>query len=181
MNKTMNYETFASLDEVKQVINEANRALHTPTSTIKGSPINKALAGVIGGGAGAGIGIGAAGLAGGGAGLAGGAAAGVPAFCFVEAGAAGLGAGAIAAIVAIPVVVIGGGAFFWAKWRNKKRLIQEKVRLLQEAIRKRDAIIEELSNDVRKAKAHIEHLVAINTLLQKTIGGLTEDLQAVAS
>lgn len=180
MNKRANYETFASLDEVKQVINEANRALHTPTSTIKGSPINKALAGVIGGGAGAGIGIGAAGLAGGGAGLAGGAAAGVPAFGFA-AGAAGLGAGAIAAIVAIPVVVIGGGAFFWAKWRNKKRLIQEKVRLLQEAIRKRDAIIEELSNDVRKAKAHIEHLVAINTLLQKTIGGLTEDLQAVAS
>lgn len=180
MNKRANYETFASLDEVKQVINEANRALHTPTSTIKGSPINKALAGAIGGGAGAGIGIGAAGLAGGGAGLAGGAAAGVPAFGFA-AGAAGLGAGAIAAIVAIPVVVIGGGAFFWAKWRNKKRLIQEKVRLLQEAIRKRDAIIEELSNDVQKAKAHIEHLVAINTLLQKTIGGLTEDLQAVAS
>lgn len=176
MEKRTHYESFASLEEVKQVINEANKALHTPTSTIKGSPINKALVGAIGGGAGAGIGVGAAGLAGGG-----GAAGGGVLAAHAAAGAAGLGAGAIAAFVLIPVALIGGGAYCWAKWRNKKRLIQEKVRLLQEAIRKRDAIIAELSNDVRKAKEHIEHLVAVNALLQEKIGALTEDLQAVAS
>lgn len=180
MKKTEQYPTFDSLDEIQQVLNEASRALHTPTSTIKGSPINKALAGAIGGGAGAGIGAGAIGLAGGGAGLAGGAAAGGPACCFA-AEAVGLGAGAIAAIVVIPAMLIGGGVIAWVKWRNKKRLIQAKVRLLQEAIRKRDAIIAELSNEVQKAKDHIEHLRAINALLQEKIGGLTEDLQAVAS
>lgn len=149
MTKAEHYPTVGSLRKVQQLTNEADRALHTPTSTIEDSPIKKMLEGIVGAGiVGAGIGF-------------------------------GIGAGVIAlAGPAAPIAALGYGL---VKWRNKKKLSQEKERLLQEAIRKRDAIIEDLSNEVRQAKAHIEYLTAINALLQRTIDGLTEDLQTVAS
>ena len=183
MGKTENFPTLASLDAVKQVIAEADKALHTPTSTIKGKDINKTLAGAIGGGVGAGVGVGVAEAVGGGAGAAG-AGIGLIERGLVEsvgsgigvAGAAGLGAGTIAAIIAVPVILLGGGAVAWVIWRNNNKKKQGKEKLLQDAIRKLDAINRELSHKVDMAEARIKSLTAINVRLIGCIKLLQQDL-----
>ena len=172
--KTMNFKSLSSLDSVKRVINEADSALKNPNSNIKDSPLSAVLAGALGGGIGgvgsfaALYGLGTVGLS----------AAGITSG-LASAGAL-VGGGMVAGIfvLAAPIVVVSGVGVWYATKCNNKRLLQAKERILQDAIRARDAIISALNSSVEQSKDHIDHLTSINIMLQKAVQELQADLAA---
>ena len=174
MSKEKNFKNMDSLKPVQRILDDADEALKNPYSTIKDSPISEVLAGALGAGLGGGlsfvalyalgtVGLSAAGITSG-----------------LAAAGALVGGGMVAGVfvLAAPVAILGGGAALLMARRNKKRLLQAKERMLQDAIRKRDAILRELENEVGKSKEHIEHLKALNILLQAVIRDLQADLAA---
>ena len=168
-----------ALQSVTNVLNEAACALNETSRTIKQSTIPDVLIGALGagiGGAGSFIalyslcapGLGAASVAGGLA-VAGG---GFPTVLGTAASATAAGASVIAA-PAVAVAVIGVGVVVGVK---HKRLQQEKESLYKEALRKQEAIIKALKEEVNATRERIEYLQSINILLTKVIKDLQKDL-----
>ena len=174
MSKEMNFKNLDSLNQVQKVLDDADVALKNPSSRIEDSSISEVLTGALGAGAG-GVGSFAALYALGTVGLS---AAGITSG--LAAAGALVGGGMVAGVfvLAAPVAVLGGAGVWLAARRNKKRLLQAKERMLQDAIRKRDAVLRELKNEVGKSKEHIEHLKALNVLLQSAVRDLQADLAA---
>jgi len=138
-----NYETMAALKPIQKLVSEAGTALNDKARTLLDSDIPELLgaAGGIGVGAAAGAGILTIGSASG--------AAGAAALTSGLATAGSLiGGGMLAGIgvVAAPAVVL-GAAGVWAVGRhNRNKLFEVKESLLQEALRKRDALLTELQS-----------------------------------
>lgn len=99
-------------------------------------------------------------------------------------GAAGglIGGGMVAgiAVLAAPAVILGVGGYTYVSQRNKRKLLEKKEMLLQEAQRKHHAIIQELSKKSQQTEERVEYLTQLNILLQSAIRDLQSDLQVAA-
>lgn len=170
----MNYSSMKELDHVQSVIDDANDAIKNPAKGLKESAISEVLGGALGAGVGGGLSFGALyGL-----GTVGLSAAGITSG--LAAAGALVGGGMVAGVfvLAAPVAAVGGLGVWAVAKRNHKRLLQRKERILQDAIRARDAIVNALSSEVAEDKNRIDRLTALNLLLQKTVTELKADLAA---
>jgi hypothetical protein len=172
--KTMNFQSLDSLEPVVSLINEAAEAVKDSSRTIANSTIPEVLAGAAGaaiGGAASfaalwALGSGAAAYSLSAAGIMGGLA------------AAGLGLGAAAGVIvlALPVAVLGGVGVGAAAYVKNKKLAQEKERLYKEALKKHDAIINELKDKDKLSNERLDYLNSLNNLLIHAIKDLKADL-----
>ncbi|RKQ29342.1 hypothetical protein [Oceanobacillus halophilus] len=168
----MNFKSMDSLQPIVNVVNEAGVALHDKTRTSINSPLGDVISGALGAGlGGAGsfaalYGLGTAGLS----------AVGITSGLATAGGIVGGGMAAGVFVLAAPVAILAGGGVAWNAKRRKKKLKQEKERLYQEALRKHDAIIKALKEEVNTTKERADHLNGLNILLQQAIRELKADL-----
>jgi hypothetical protein len=174
MSKEQIYKNIDSLKPVENLVTEANSAISDPSRTFSySSEINQAMAAAAGIGVGGGIGFAALYFGGSVAGLS---AAGISSGLAVAGSLIGGGMAAGIAVLAAPAAFLGIVGYAVAANRNKKKLLQKKESLLQEVLRKHNAIIIELSNTSQSNKERIEYLTRLNTLLQAAVSDLTNDL-----
>ena len=171
--KDMTYQSLDALKPGELVINEAAEAVKDPTRTSVDSAIPEIL-GAIGGGTAGGIfasgliyGLGHVGLS------AAGLTSGLKALGFGVSMMTGVGVAT--AIVAVPAVA--GYAFI--NHAKHKKLLQEKERLYKEALKKHDAIINELNKKDKLSSDRIEYLNKLNILLRQAINELRADLEVI--
>ncbi|WP_226376945.1 coiled-coil domain-containing protein [Oceanobacillus halotolerans] len=168
----MNFKSMDSLQPIVNVVNEAGIALHDKTRTSVNSPLGDVISGALGAGlGGAGsfaalYGLGTAGLS----------AVGITSGLASAGGIVGGGMVAGVFVLAAPVAILAGGGVALNAKRRKKKLKQEKERLYQEALRKHDAIIKALKEEVDTTKERADHLNGLNILLQQAIRELKVDL-----
>jgi hypothetical protein len=168
-----NYETMAALKPIQKLVSEAGTALNDKARTLMDSDIPELLgaAGGVGVGAAAGVGILTMGSASG--------AAGAAALTSGLATAGSLiGGGMLAGIgvVAAPAVVL-GAAGVWAVGRhNRNKLFEAKESLLQEALRKRDALLTELHATNFANRERVAYLSSLVTQLTAAVENLQSDL-----
>ena len=163
------YKTLSDLVPVKQLLEEAGRAIDdaSVTSSFKDIPRNL---GAIGG---AGIGAATGGVISattGGVGSAGLTSAGL---------ATGLAGGAAAVsivTIAAPAVVLGITGYWFLSKRNRRKRDIAKEAYFQEAARKRDAILRELAETNKRNTERIEYLDRLVAALVETISNLEADL-----
>jgi len=170
-----NYESLAALKPIQKLVSEAGAALDDKARTLLDSDIPELLgaAGGVGAGVAAGAGILTVGAASGTAGAA--------ALTSGLATAGGLvGGGMVAGIgvVAAPAVVL-GAAGVWAVSRyNRNKLSEAKETLLQEAIRKRDAVLTELHATNSSNRDRVNYLSSLVAQLQAAVENLKSDVAA---
>jgi hypothetical protein len=169
------YRNLEALVPVTKLLEEAGKAVNDKVRTLKSNGIPEILGAVggVGTGAAAGVGILAAGAAEGTAGAA--------ALTSGLATAGSLvGGGMLAGIgvVAAPAVLLGIGGYWLLSERNKRKLAEAKEAALQDAIRKRDAILRELKAKNTDNEGRIEYLNRLVAQLLTTIDYLEADLQA---
>jgi len=95
-------------------------------------------------------------------------------------GLVGGGMAAGVAVLAAPAVLLGVGAYAVVSQRNKRKLKEKKEMLLQEAMKKQNAIISELRKSSDDNKARADYLTKLNTILQSIIIDLEGDLKVAA-
>jgi hypothetical protein len=61
--------------------------------------------------------------------------------------------------------------------RNKMKLLQAKERLLQEVLRKRDALLRELHSTISSTRERTDYLSGLVTQLQAIVENLQADLK----
>jgi hypothetical protein len=167
------YKNSDSLNPIEKLITEAEAAVSDKKRVASDDKdINEALA--LAGGVGAGGAIGFAALYY--AGVTGLSAVGITSGLAAAGAMVGGGMAAGIAVIAAPAILLGVGIYAWAAQRNKKHLISRKETLLQEVLRKHNAVIEELTLTSQKNKERAEYLTKLNTLLQAAIGDLKNDL-----
>jgi uncharacterized protein HemX len=177
MSKEAIYKNLESLAPVEKVLGEVDKALNDKDRTDTDSDdIKEVLAAA--GGVGAGAGIGFAGLYFGG--VTGLSAAGITSGLAAAGGLVGGGMAAGVAVLAAPAVLLGVGAYAFVSQRNKRKLKEKKEMLLQEAMKKQNAIISELRKSSDDNKARADYLSKLNTLLQSIIIDLEGDLKVAA-
>lgn len=145
--KDMKFQSQEALKSVEDLLNEANAALNDKSRTIEKSYLDDSVVGRNADGTSA--------LAAGS--LVGGMAAGI-------------------AILAVPVAILGGLGIGAAVYVKNKKLKEAKELCYKEAIRKQNAIIKALKEEVNADKERIEYLNSVNTLLQSAIKDLKYDL-----
>ena len=173
----MSNKIFTSIDSLKPVealVADASKALSTPYRTIKDSPLRETLAGVLGAGAGGGIGLAALYYGGAVFGLS---AAGISSGLAAAGALVGGGMAAGIAVLASPAVILGGTAIYVTKSYREKKLKQEKERLYKEALKKHAAIINELNNKAKLSKERADYLEALNIMLKDAINKLRNDME----
>ncbi len=171
--KNMNFQSVKALQPVVNVVNEAAAALNDKKRTISESAIPEVLAGALGAGIG-GVGSFAA-LYGLGS-VVGLSAAGITSGLAAAGGIVGGGMVAGVFVLAAPVAVLGGIGVAVASHLKNKQLRQEKERLYKEALRKHNAIIKALKDEVYADKERLDYLQSLNILLQRAIQDLRKDL-----
>lgn len=170
--KKMNFKNMESLSLVTKVLNEADSALGDKRRTINESSIPEVLAGALGAGIG-GAGSLAALYS---LGLTGLSAAGITSGLAAAGGLVGGGMVAGIGVLAAPVALLAaGGVGITAHYKNKQ-LKEQKERLYKEALRKHEAIIQEMKKEADASKERVEYLQSINIALQQAIKDLREDL-----
>jgi len=168
------YKSEAALVPVRRLLSEADMALEQPQRSLKDTDVPEILGAVGGVGAGVAAGWGI---------LAGGAAAGTSGAAAMTSGlaAAGsiVGGGMLAgvAVVAAPAVVLSVAGYGVLAYRNKMRLRAAKEALLQEALRKNDAIVRNLNARVNSNEQRAEYLKRLVVQLGAVIENLRADLQ----
>lgn len=167
------YKNSDSMKPLEKLIAEAGAAV-SDKNRVKSDDgdINAALAAAGGVGAGGAIGFAALYYAG----VTGLSAAGITSALAAAGALAGGGMAAGIAVLAAPAVLLGIGAYAWTAQRNKKRLIEKKEMLLQEVLRKHDAIIRQLKRTASENKKRVAYLFKLNILLQAAINDLRSDL-----
>jgi hypothetical protein len=80
-------------------------------------------------------------------------------------------------VVAAPAVLLGVAGVLAVARRNKRKLLQAKEILLQEALRKRDALLRELHSTNASNLDRIDYLSRLVTQLQAAVDNLQADLQ----
>ncbi|EIM1706455.1 hypothetical protein ACSZNH_08045 [Aeromonas dhakensis] len=177
MSKEAIYKNLESLAPVVKVLGEVDKALNDKERIDSDSDdIKEVLAAA--GGVGAGAGIGFAGLYFGG--MTGLSAAGITSGLAAAGSLVGGGMAAGVAVLAAPAVLLGVGAYALVSQRNKRKLKEKKEMLLQEAMKKQNAIISELRKSSDDNKARADYLTKLNTLLQSIIIDLEGDLKVAA-
>jgi hypothetical protein len=94
-----------------------------------------------------------------------------------------VGGGMVAGIgvLAAPAVILGVGGYALVSRRNVKKLIQRKEMLMQEIMRKQNAVTEELAEESKQTSERVTYLTGLNTLLQKAIEDLRADLAGASA
>lgn len=169
----LNYKNAESLNVVKKVLAEAEVGIKDQFRSRPCEDLSEVYSAV--GGAALGAGIGFAGLYFGGT-VVGLSAAGITSGLATAGGIIGGGMAAGVAVLAAPAVILWAGAACLVSNRNKARLKQEKEALLQDAVKKHDAIIRALNDKANLAEDRIEYLTRMNVLLQAIIKDLKADL-----
>ena len=171
----------AELDQVQGMIDEADKACANPRRGISDSKYGEMFKVLAGGSSGAALGGAASFAALYALGTTGLSAAGI------TSGLAALGAlvggGMVAGIFvfAAPVVAAGAGGVWLMQRRNFKLRLQRKEKMLQDAIRARDAIVRELESEVSKARERMDLLNGLNAFLQRAVNDLKADLKAATA
>ena len=171
----MRFQSTDSLQQVVNVVNEAAAAVNDSTRTIKESAIPEVLVGALGAGAGGAVSFGALyGL-----GVVGLSAAGITSG--LAAAGAVVGGGMVAGVfvLAAPVAALAAGGVGIATHLKNKQLKQEKERLYKEAVKRHEAVIQELKKSAENAEAYkerVEYLESLNILLKQAIKDLQHDL-----
>ncbi len=166
------YKNLDALEPVKKVLTETDEALRDDGRTINTSSMPEMLGAIAGGVIGVGAGLtlvstlGFAGLS------AAGITFGLAALGTVIGG--GMAAGIF--VAGAPMAILGVGGYALVARQNKKKLMQTKEALLQEAIRKYDVIIRELNDKINLSEERSQYLGALNILLQQIIKDLEADL-----
>ncbi len=169
-----NYESLAALKPLRKLVSEAAVAINDKTRTLLDSDIPELLGAVGGVGAGAAAGAGILSVSAG-SGLAGGAA--LVSGLATAGGLVGGGMVAGIGVVAAPAVVL-GVAGVWAVGRyNKNKLFEAKETLLQEALRKRDALLRELHATNSSNHERINYLSSLVAQLQAAVENLQADIE----
>lgn len=167
-----NFKNIESLQQVVNVVNEAEIALSDPKHTIRNSAISEVLTGALGAGAGGAIsfaalyGLGTVGLS----------AAGITSG--LAAAGALVGGGMVAGVfvLAAPVAALAAGGVGITAAVKNKQLQKEKKRLYNAAVEKQNAIIKALREERNADKERIDTLTSINILLERAIKDLKSDL-----
>ena len=170
--KNMNFQSVESLQQVVNVVNEAAIALNDKSRTIKGSAIPEVLSGALGAGIGgvgsfaALYGLGTVGLS----------AAGITSGLAAAGSIVGGGMVAGVFVLAAPAVILAAGGVGVASHLKNRQLKQEKERLYQEALKKHEAIIKALKEEVNADKERLDYLQSLNILLTQALKELKYDL-----
>ena len=168
----MNFQSVESLQQVVNVVNEAAIALNDKSRTIKGSAIPEVLSGALGAGIGgvgsfaALYGLGTVGLS----------AAGITSGLAAAGSIVGGGMVAGVFVLAAPAVILAAGGVGVASHLKNRQLKQEKERLYQEALKKHEAIIKALKEEVNADKERLDYLQSLNILLTQALKELKYDL-----
>ena len=170
--KEMVFQNVESLQPVVNVVNEAAFALNDKNRTIRESTIPEVLAGALGAGVG-GIGSFAALY---GLGTVGLSAAGITSGLAAAGSVIGGGMVAGVFVLAAPVAALAAGGVSLASHLRNKQLLQEKERLYIEALKKHEAIIKALKEEVDADKERLDYLQSLNILLTRAIKDLKKDL-----
>jgi len=170
----MIFQNVESLQQVVNVVNEAAFAINDKSRTIHESPIPEVLMAALGAGiGGAGsfaalYGLGVVGLS----------AAGITSGLATAGAVVGGGMAAGVFVLAVPVAALAVGGAGVAAHLKKKQLRQEKERLYIEALKKHEAIIKALKEELDASKDRIDYLQSLNILLTQAIKDLQKDLGA---
>lgn len=143
----MRYKSLKDLEPVELVFDESDKAIRIKTRTLDDSDISKILC-ATSSAAGAGF--------------------------AASIGIGMLGIGALA--VCAPVAILGGMVALCCGASQAKKLEQAKEICYTTALRKQNAIIEELRKERYADKKRIEYLTAVNNSLNGIIADLTHDL-----
>jgi hypothetical protein len=166
------YTSTAALKPVLKVLDECGKALADPNRTIKFSDIPEVLGAATGAMAGSGAGFAAVYFAGI-TGLSGpGITSGLAALGHVVGGGAVAGIG----VAAFPAVVLSVGGYALLSRMKRKKLVEQKEMILQEALRKRDAVLNQLRADTEANSERLEYLESLNVVLRAIINDLQSDL-----
>jgi hypothetical protein len=172
MRRKAIYRSLDALAPIEKVLAEAAASLGDAKRTIEASSIPEVLGAALGSGVGGGIGFAALYFSG----TVGVSAAGITSGL---AGAGALVAGGMAAgvfVLAAPVAVLGVAGYAVVSQRNSRKLDQQKDRLLQTALQRRDAILARLKDDAAANAERVDYLTALNAVLQGIIRDLRHDL-----
>lgn len=170
--KDMVFQNIESLQQVVNIVNEASAAVNDKTRTIRESAIPEALTGALGAGIG-GIGSFAALY---GLGTVGLSAAGITSGLAAAGSIVGGGMVAGVFVLAAPVAVLAAGGVGITAHLKNKQLRQEKERLYTEALKKHEAIIKALKEEINADKERVDYLNSLNILLTQAIKDLKKDL-----
>ena len=170
--KDMVFQNIESLQQVVNIVNEASAAVNDKTRTIRESAIPEVLTGALGAGIG-GIGSFAALY---GLGTVGLSAAGITSGLAAAGSIVGGGMVAGVFVLAAPVAVLAAGGVGITPHLKNKQLRQEKERLYTEALKKHEAIIKALKEEINADKERIDYLNSLNILLTQAIKDLKKDL-----
>ncbi|MGM0806467.1 MAG: hypothetical protein ACQET8_17130 [Bacillota bacterium] len=172
MAKKALYKNIDALNPIVRVVNEAAVAVEDKKRTISSSDIPEVLGAVVGIGSGGAIGLGLLSILG----TSGFSAAGITSGLAAAGSFVGGGMLAGIGVIAAPAAILGVMGYGLLAANKKKKLIQIKEVLLQEAIKKHDAIMIELKNELNQTKERMEYLQSLNILLQGAIKDLKADL-----
>lgn len=172
MKRDLFYENLAALKPVHKLLEEAAAGVKDNARTIFTSGLSEVLGAAAGAGAG-----GAASLAilssAGVAGLSG---PGIMSGLAAAGGVVGAGAAAGVVVLAAPAVVAAVAGYAFVSARNRKKLQEQKAKLVQEALRQRDAVLRHLKEEADASHERVEYLTALNIRLQEAIRNLKRDL-----
>lgn len=169
----MIYKNLSALAPIEKLVNEAGAAVADPSRTKSDDgQLNEALG--LAGGVGAGGAMGFAALYF--AGTTGLSAVGITSGLAAAGSIVGGGMVAGIGVLAAPAVILGVGGYALVSRRNVKKLIQRKELLMQEILRKQNAVAEKLHAENAQNTERANYLARLNTLLQQAILDLRSDL-----
>lgn len=170
--KNMKFKDISSLQNIVNIISEADAGLRNKARKISDSPISEVFGGVAGIGMGAGLGF-AALYFGGTVGLG---AAGITSGLAAAGSLIGGGMVAGIGVLAAPAVVLGGVGVGVISHLKNKKLREAKEIVYKDALAKQQAILNALKEESNADKARIDYLNSLNILLQAAIKDLRYDL-----
>jgi hypothetical protein len=173
MATEMIYENDRSLKPIHRLLDEASQGLEDENRTIPDSSMPSVLGAAIGGGMGA-VGsyaalyfLGTTGLS----------AAGITSALAAAGGLLGGGMVAGIGVLAAPVAVFAVVGYGISERNRRWRLKQEKERLLQQLIKKHDAVLKALKKKADINEERVKYLESLVILLKKAIQDLNHDLK----
>lgn len=140
MAKKLLYKNIEALEPIKKILQEASSAVQDKSRTIETSDIPEVLGAVAGIGVGGAAGLGLLSLLG----VSGLSAAGITSGLAAAGSIVGGGMVAGIGVLAAPAVILGVGGYALLSASKKKKLLLTKEALLQEAMKKHDASLENL-------------------------------------